>query len=117
MGASLAHAAAPRHLLRSEMRPKPAKADLRKAENVEFHAVIGACIDRARLAVGWNLNEFADAVRRDTRQVKRWIDGVERPQFDALFAVAVLRGPLVIELARLSEDIEVETTIRVRRTA
>lgn len=94
-----------------------AKAGIRKAETADFRAVIGGCIERAYQSLGWNLDEFAQQAQRDPRQVKRWIDGAERPQFDTLFSVVELRGPLVIELARLSESIEVVTTITVRRTA
>lgn len=109
--------AASRHLLSSDIPARMLKADLRKAETRDFRAEIGQAIDRARLALAWNLDEFAAQVQRDSRQVKRWMAGTERPQFDALFAVAVLRGPLVIELAKLSDAIDIDTTIRVRWTA
>lgn len=100
-----------------EVNRKPAKAKLTECEPNHWQAVIGAAIDRARMVCGWNVNEFADAVHRDRAQVSRWIAGTERAQFDALFAVEALRGPLVVQLAGLSADIEVVTEIRVRRTA
>ena len=105
------------HLLCSEIPARMAKAELRIPEMRDFRAEIGRAIDRARLSLTWNLDEFAAAVGRDTRQLARWMSGTERPQFDALFSVEALRGPLVIELARLSEQIEVVTEIRVRRSA
>lgn len=95
-----------------------AKADLRFPENVDFRSAIGQCIDRARLALAWNLDELARNLGdRDPRQVARWISGVERPQFDVLFACEPLRVPLVIQLAGLSAQVEVTTQITVRRTA
>lgn len=67
--------------------------------------------------MGWNLDEFAQAVDRDPRQVARWIAGKENPQFHAMFAVEPLRGPLVIALAALADDIDITTTISIRRRA
>ncbi len=58
---------------------------------------------------------LAVLIDRDERQVKRWMVGTERPQFDAIFAVETLRAVLVVALAELAHDIEVITEIRVRR--
>jgi len=94
-----------------------AKADLqdiRKAD-IDWKLAIGRAIERVMGTL--LLKEFADLIHRDERQVKRWIDGKERPQFDAIFAVDRFRGPLVIALAELAHDVEVETTITIRRTA
>ena len=103
------------------MRPRQAKARLRKTEiNVAepWKPLIGAAIKRAVDSLGWSLKEFAAKVRRDERQCKRWFEGVERAQFDALFAVPELQQALVIEIAKLAEHgVEVVTEIRVRRTA
>jgi hypothetical protein len=117
MAATIAQQPAPAHLLRSDMPVRMAKADLRKPESVDFRAAIGRCIERAYKSIGWNLDELAEAVHHDQRQVARWISGAERAQFDVLFSVESLRGPLVIALAGLSEQIEVVTEIRVRRPA
>lgn len=109
----------PAHLLRSESGPRVmAKADLRFPESPDFRAAIGQCIDRARLSLAWNLDEFARHLGdRDPRQIARWIAGSERPQFDVLFACEPMRVPLVIQLAGLSADVEVTTQITVRRLA
>jgi hypothetical protein len=121
MAASVAVASSPRHLLPSEIdRLSLAKAnlaDLRKSETVDFRAQIGACINHARLVVGWDLNEFADALGRDPSQVRRWLTGHERPQFDVLFSVPALRAPLVMAFATLSGEIEITTQISIRRHA
>lgn len=106
-----------RHLLTSEStRPRMAKADLRKAEADEWKANVGRAIQRAYLLCGWTLKEFADKVKRDERQLARWISGEERPQLDTLFAVVALRQALIIALAELAgAGVEVETTVRVIR--
>ena len=95
-----------------------AKADVRKPEAEGWRVEIGRAIQRAMGLVGWNLDQFANAVQRDPRQCARWIDGTERPQLDTLFAVAALRPSLVIALAeRAGVGIEVTTAITIRRTA
>lgn len=94
-----------------------AKADLRKPEIGDFREQIGRGIERARLLSGLSLKEFADQIGRDERQIARWITGAERPQFDAIFAVKALRGPMVVALAELSETVDVQTTIVIRRSA
>ena len=96
-----------------------AKADLRKADQPEFRLRVGSAIQRAMHLRGWSLKEMAAAVARDPRQVARWIEGVERPHFDALFAIEELQQPLVVALAELvaRQDVEIETVIRVRRHA
>jgi hypothetical protein len=92
-----------------------AKAAIRKPDGRDYRFEIGRAIDAARLSLGWNLDEFSQHVHRDQRQLARWMSGVERPQFDALFAVEALRAPLVIALAGLSSDIRVTTTISIER--
>ena len=106
----------PAHRLLSEMGPaRQAKANLKELAN--HKAAIGQCVERARKSLGWSQKELADAlgVDRDVAQVSRWESGKERPQFDVLWAVEALRGPLVIQLASLSEAIAVETTITIKR--
>jgi ribosome-binding protein aMBF1 (putative translation factor) len=101
-----------------EHRPRMAKADLRKAEmQQDWREQVGSAIERARVLSGLSLKEFAGAIGRDERQIAKWIGGIERPQFDAIFAVKELRGPLVIALAELSQTVEVQTTLTIRRTA
>jgi hypothetical protein len=90
-----------------------AKADLRKTENVTKQADIGACLDFARNYVGWTLDRLATELKRDPRQVRRWIANEENLQLAVVFAVAELRGPFVIAMARLA-DCEVDTVVRVR---
>jgi hypothetical protein len=116
-----AHRSAPRVI--PEMHPEMLSANLRKPETDGFAREIGRCLDFARRANGWTLDELAtklpapeNAEKRDPRQVQRWIDGKERCQLDVVFAVQQLRGPFVIALAQLAEC-EVVTTISVKRSA
>jgi len=113
----------PAHRLLSEIPTgRMAKADLKNVD-VCLRAGIGRCIERARKSLGWSQKELkaaieqATAAPRDIAQLSRWEAGKERPQLDVLFAVVELRGPLVIELARLSDAVDVFTTIMIRRLA
>lgn len=116
MPSSLPEPSCSRHLLTSEIgHARMAKADLRKPETQEWRAAIGRAIERTRTLAQQSLKEFADTIGRDERQVARWIAGTERPQFDAIFAVKAFRGPIVVALAEISDEIEIETTVRIRR--
>jgi DNA-binding transcriptional regulator YiaG len=106
------------HVLKTDGPRKMAKAvlpEIRKTDLDDWKEQIGGAIRKVRGAL--SLKEFADLVDRDDRTIARWEEGKERPQFDAIFAVRELRGPLVIALAELSQTVEVETTIRIRRSA
>jgi hypothetical protein len=123
MGQSMSAATSDRHRVISEIAPEMLHADLRNPETDDLQAEIGACLDYARRFVGWNLEQLANALpapegkdQRDPRQVRRWIDGKERPQLDVIFAVRELRGPFVIGLAKLAA-LDMETTIRIPRIA
>lgn len=48
--------------------------------------------------------------------LSRWISGAERPQFEKLWGIDELRGPLVTALAELA-GYDVVTEIRIRRPA
>lgn len=117
MAAILQQSAAPRHLDRLEnLSRRQAKADFKEIDEV-WRQRVGGAIARAIQLAGLSQKEAAAACGRDQAQVARWVNGGERPQMDALFAVEALRGPLVIALAQLADDIEVTTTIAIRRTA
>lgn len=86
------------------------KVDLPKGENALFLAQIGACLNAARLELEWTVDRLAAELRRDSKQVARWMRGEERCQVDAVFAVPELREPFVIALAKLA-GMQVTTTI------
>lgn len=109
-----------------DMRPAMAVADLRKAETRDLRREIGNAIDRARAAVGWNLDQFAAALpapegkdTRDARQVRRWLDGSERAQFDVLFGAddEDFKAFLVVQLSTLSRRIARRTALTLEMTS
>lgn len=107
----------PTPLLVTEKPRKQAKASLpaiRKAEHVEFYARIGRCLDEVRNVFGLTLKEFAAELGKDERQVQRQIEGKERPQIEAVFAVERFQGPLVIALARLAAGCEIDTVVHFK---
>jgi hypothetical protein len=92
-----------------------AKAHLRKAENWQAN---GLAIARTRELSGLSLKLFAAAVKRDERQVARWVIAAERPQLETVFAAPALRALLVIALAEQAGlGVDVQTTITVKRIA
>lgn len=114
---SIAQPSLPTPLLVSEGRAKTAKADLRKTEIDPFYARIGQCLDEVRNVFGLTLKEFSAELGRNESQIRRQIEGRERPQIEAVFAVEKFQGALVIALARLATGVEVDTVIHVRRSA
>jgi hypothetical protein len=116
MSTNLLDRSAARHRVIPEIHPQPAKADLRKPETRAYWAEIGGCLDSARRAAGWNLDELSAELKRDPRQVRRWIAGEEQTQIAVVFAVEALRAPFVVALARIAgTGVEIETVVRVRR--
>lgn len=115
MAQSLANVDRLRHRLLSDVHPEMAKADVRKADEA-WRAGMGTVIRTVRGEL--SLKEFAAAIERDERQVARWEDGKERPHFDAVFVIARFRQDLIVALAALAgTSVELETTIRIRRSA
>jgi hypothetical protein len=121
MSTSVARDSADRHRTLRDIKPKAVKALLTNgeisADEADFRDLMGKAVERAILLCGWSVKEAADRIRRDRAQVSRWMAGTERPQFDALFAVPELRGPLVIALAEATGEVaDVTTTVTIRRT-
>lgn len=117
MAPSLSQPSLPTPLLLADVSVKTAKADIRKADTASYYAALGGCIDEVRRVSGLTLKEFAAVIGKDERQVKRQIDGADRPQLEVVFAVERFRGPLLTALARLAADVDVVTEIRIRRSA
>jgi hypothetical protein len=115
MDPSLNDLPAPSHVLLPDTRPRMAKAVIRKADTA-WRAHVGLVIQRVRSLAGLSLKEFAAVVDRDERQCARWENSTERPQFDAVFAVASLRQLLVQAFAEIA-GAEVEITVRIKRSA
>jgi len=115
MSPSLAQPSLPTPLLVSEKRGKQAKSLIQKSDKT--HALLGQCMEDTRIAAGLNLDEYAHAIGKDPSQVKRQIEGKERPQIEAVFAVERFQVLLITAMAKRIGQIEVETVIRIRRSA
>ena len=116
MGSSVSQPSLPTPLLVTETSARMAKAGLRNSEN-PYYAQLGSCLRDVQHAFGLTLQEFAVELGKNESQVRRQMDGTERPQIEAVFAVPRFQGPLVIALARLATGVEVDTVIHVRRSA
>lgn len=92
-----------------------AKADLRKTEKP--HAAMAQIVADVYDASRMNLDEFAGALGKDPRQVKRWMEADERPQVEAIYAIEDFRPLLLEAMARRTKGIRVSTEIRIERTA
>lgn len=116
MSNSLAQPIDGRPVLRPDGRARMAKAAVRKADNP--HAEMGAVVVAVRQASGLNLDEFAQVIKKDPRQVKRWEDATDRPQIEAIYAVDDFK-PLVVEAMaqRSGHRVETEVVIRIKRSA
>lgn len=102
-----------RHRVIGEMRPKMLKAIPVKGESVDYLLELGECLDCARHAVGWTVDQLAGELGRDSKQVARWMRGEERTQVDRVLAVYALRWPFIAALARLCGH-QVDETITRR---
>lgn len=101
----------PPSLVRSSDGPKEV---IRKSDKSEFYAQLGGCMRDVMHTFGLNLDEFAGELDKDPRQIKRQMDGVDRPQIEAVFAVERFRPAMVIALARMSAGVEVDTVLHIR---
>ena len=111
MSAIVANRHTSAHRVIPDLPARMVKADLRKAENVEIPVDIGACLDAARSEARWNLEQLAAALRRDARQVRRWIANEETVQLQVVMTVPELRRPFVIALARQTKCFAIRTVI------
>lgn len=95
------------------------RADLRKAE-IDYRARLALVV--TDVTAGWSLKEFAARLEKatgrewDERQLARWRNGQERPQFDALLAIDELRTPIALAFAVMA-GLEITTHITVRRVS
>ena len=79
-------------------------------------ADLGPVVERVIALSGLNREQLAFALGyADGSSIARWVRNLEAPQFARLWAVRTLRAAIVQALAERSDDVEVETTVRVRR--
>jgi len=117
MKTSLAQPSLPTPLLVSEKGARMAKAALRKPEKHEQWVKHGEAMREVQRTLGLLLKEFARELGKDERQVERQMEGRERPQIEAVLAVAQFEGPMLIALAKRTNGVEVDTVVHIRRTA
>ena len=115
MASSIAQQDRDRHRELPDTASGMAKAHIRKTD-VEWRRAVGRTVEAVRRSRGWTLDEFAGKLNKDARQVGRWEKGEERPQFDVILALDECRWPLLLVFAELM-GVEIETHIRIRRTA
>ena len=113
--ASMPERQSARHRVIGETPTKMLKAHLPKGESDDALKEIGECLDFARRDAGWTVDQLARELKRDAKQIARWMRGEERTQIDTVFKVPQLRKPFVIALARLVGECEEETTLRFKR--
>ena len=89
----------------------------RKPLAEDWKRLMGQSLERALMLARLTKQDVSYRMGyEDQSALSRWISGVERPQFDKLWAVEELRQPLVQCLAELAgADVQVE--IRFKRTA
>lgn len=126
MNGTVASSSSSSLLRRSDLQPPMAKASLGEVrESDPDREAIGRCLERARQACGWNLNEFADRVPRgrsratrgaaetgvDPSQARRWERGEDLPPLHRLKKMPAYWRALVVAFAHESELLRVRTTI------
>lgn len=98
--------------------PRKMLAAKPRADRKPLAVEIGQAVERAITLARMTKQDVAFRMGyRDQSALARWISGVETPQFARLWMIEELRGPLAIALAELAECCEVETVVRVKRTA
>ena len=116
MHATVEQATRPPQVKRLDLRPRMAKAEVKKVDP-EPRLLLARAIVRARSVVGWSQKEFAAAFHRDQALVNRWESGQDRPPLEEMLLHEALGLPLLKQLAGLVTAAEVEETMTIRRRA
>jgi hypothetical protein len=101
-----------------ERAERMASADLRLAETgTDYREKVGAAF--ADASAPFSLKELSGMLGDlDERQIARWKSGAERVQLDRVMRCKQLWPRMLEALARVESDsVEVETIVRIRRTA
>jgi hypothetical protein len=117
MTPSMSQPSLPTPIRVSDTRARTAKASIRKADTKALYKALGGCIADVIRAHGLSLKEFSAEIGKDERQMARQIDGTDRPQLEAVFAIQRFQAPLVIALAKLATGVEIDTVLTFRRSA
>lgn len=106
-------------LIRCEVsKARMAKAELPDFTIREKRAKYGKKLRRASEIAGLDRNQTADELKVDPAQISRWWSGDENPQMWRYDDCYRLRSALLIAEAEAhGAGVEVETTVRIKRTA
>jgi hypothetical protein len=105
------------HLPSSEKGARTAKPHLPKAEKNAVWVKHGAAMKEVQHTLQMTLEELAYALKKDVRQVGRWMEGTERPQIELMLANERFEGAMVIAIARRTTGVDVDTVVHIRRSA
>lgn len=96
--------------------PRKMIAASRTPDRKPLADALGGAIERALMLARITKQDAAFRMGYGTNQapLSRWIGGTERPQFEKLWSIDELRGPLVTALAELAGH-DVTTEIRIRK--
>lgn len=106
----------------SSVHPKmlaaPSEGDRKPLAESDWRRHIGRTIERALELAHLTKQGISDDMGySDQSAISRWMSATERPHFDKLFAVDGFYDAWVIACAEANPRIEVETTIRLKRSA
>lgn len=68
----------------------------------EWPVLLGQALQSAVAVVGWSNKEAAARIGTDDAEFGKWLSGARRTQTDKVFAVAELREPYIVALAKLA---------------
>jgi hypothetical protein len=115
MSTSRQLAMGPMPLQRLEVSHTPYAPAVKEMEKHDLWAELGQCLVFVCWDARLSLKEFAGKLGKDAAQIHRQMEGKERPQIEAVFAVPEFRAPLVQAMARITPGMTTETVMR--RTA
>lgn len=84
----------------------------------DLRPVIGRLVERALELAELTKQDAAYRMGyRDAGTISRWCSAVERPLFDKLFTLDGFEAAWMLALAERNPKMEVETIVKIRRTA
>lgn len=114
MGQKVSNAMVPSQRVLPDKADRMARGVLRKPESEDALKEFGEALDFARRMEGWTLDQLARELNRDPRQVRRWIAGEERTQYEYVRGFPALWQWFLIALTRGVDNCEAEVTLRFK---
>lgn len=95
---------------------EPGEGDRKKLAEPNSQRAFGVVLARAFALANLTQQEVAFRLGyTDQSAVSRWVAGTENAQIARLLTLAELRGPLVMAIAEMTDDVSVETVVRLPR--